>query len=253
MEGYRLNRCWSLPPSLFDIFKKNGVLLGIAELDKTAEPLPEALIASTLSVVEYQRLRQFLDNTASWQFAIGRVMLRNMVASVTGEQPRDVPIELSPSGKPKIHSSLSLNGSISHSDGYVAVLLADNRQCGVDIEVARSVPSELPLDERFFSIPELNWIRAQRCGLQAAIRFLRLWTRKEAYLKALGKGLAGLSAEVGFDRLGFGSANVRDKFGSSEYWTLDLGNSKYCLSVCVDQQISRVERFRSFVGPLNFR
>jgi 4'-phosphopantetheinyl transferase len=148
--------------------------------------------------------------------------------------------------------SAPLKVSISHSGRYVAVVLAYGGKCGVDIEPTEVAPLELPIHERFFSRAEVSWIREAGDHSRRVSRFLRLWTRKESYLKATGQGLAGLSAKIGFDNLSFGASNVWGETGITKYWTRDLGNGEYCLSVCLDRRLEYIEPFTSKIGGLRF-
>jgi len=79
--------------------------------------------------------------------------------------------------------------NLSHSDGMGLVGWTWNRDIGVDVEVWRAMRDEAALVRRFFSSSEIAaWEALPAEQRQAA--FFNLWTRKEAYIKALGRGLS---------------------------------------------------------------
>jgi len=82
-----------------------------------------------------------------------------------------------------------LTFSVSHADGMAAFAFTRNRMIGVDVESIRKSFDTSGIAERFFSEAE----RAALQNLPAHKRhqaFFRCWTRKEAYIKALGEGLS---------------------------------------------------------------
>ena len=82
-----------------------------------------------------------------------------------------------------------LQFNISHSHELALCAITASRAIGVDIEYLRPLPDAEPLAQRFFSKAEHARIQALPADEQAQV-FLRLWTGKEAYLKATGKGLS---------------------------------------------------------------
>jgi 4'-phosphopantetheinyl transferase len=94
-------------------------------------------------------------------------------------------------GKPSLaadHDSRSLSFNLSHTHGLVACAVAGGRDVGVDVE-----PTDRRVDdgvaERYFSKTENADL--QRCAShERQRRFVELWTLKEAYVKAIGEGLA---------------------------------------------------------------
>ncbi len=100
----------------------------------------------------------------------------------------DYDIAVSESGKPYDKKS-GICFNLSHS-GMFAAAVFDECDVGIDIEVPRKV--NLKLAERYFSPDENELIKASASPEK---EFLRIWTRKEALLKAYGKGLSsGISA-----------------------------------------------------------
>ena len=89
---------------------------------------------------------------------------------------------LSPASKPRLWFNLT------HTDGLVACALA-RKPVGIDAEqVTRSI-DWLGIAERFFAREEVEWIRSVPSN-EVARAFLKIWTMKEAVVKAAGRGLA---------------------------------------------------------------
>ncbi len=103
---------------------------------------------------------------------------------------RDMLYGISDSGKPYF-KNCSLHFNFSHTEGYAALILC-SAPCGVDIEPA-SRNIRPALTERFFSECERTLITS---ASDTRAVLLRLWTRKEALLKADGTGLRTKLAEV---------------------------------------------------------
>jgi len=93
-----------------------------------------------------------------------------------------------PHGKPSIEGRTDLHFNISHCRGLTACVLRFGRPVGIDVEwLGRPAPIEVA--QRFFSDAETNWLLRQP-GPERHEAFFRLWTLKEAYIKAKGLGLA---------------------------------------------------------------
>lgn len=85
--------------------------------------------------------------------------------------------------------------SLSHSGGGIAAI-ACTQPCGIDIETPRQVAFE-KIAARYFSRAEQDALEATAPGQRMEL-FFRLWTLKEASVKALGEGLAGNMARLAF-------------------------------------------------------
>jgi len=131
------------------------------------------------------RLRSRFDRT---RFVAARGIFRELAGRYLGVEPRSIRFAYGPFGKPRLdESSLAIN--LSRAGDLALFAFARGREIGVDIErVRHGFPCER-VAEDFFSPAEISSLQAfpprERCAA-----FFRCWTRKEAYLKARGDGLA---------------------------------------------------------------
>lgn len=131
------------------------------------------------------------------QFVAARGRLRALLGHYLGLPPAAVPVRYADGGKPHLPPELPLHFNVSHTDG-LAVFAVGRARVGVDVERERPVPDADGLVERFFSRREWAEFRALPAADRPAA-FLRAWTRKEAVLKAVGRGVQSLDCcEVTF-------------------------------------------------------
>ncbi len=89
-------------------------------------------------------------------------------------------------GKPYFPERPDIRFSLSHS-GQMAMAVFSDTETGCDIQQMKE-PNE-KLARRFFCREETDWLLAAESETERKIRFYRLWTLKESYLKATGEGL----------------------------------------------------------------
>jgi 4'-phosphopantetheinyl transferase len=141
-----------------------------------------------LDGTERQRALCLSDPRAMEEFVKTRALLRRLLAQHTGRPADALEITTAVSGKPMLLDSGDVHFNISHSQGRALVAIS-SAEIGIDIEridclvdywgVANSVFSRCEL-ELLRSVPETRKLEA----------FFSLWTRKEAYLKATGRGFS---------------------------------------------------------------
>lgn len=122
------------------------------------------------------------------RFVLSHGLLRLLLAAWTGCDPAAIAYVVSERGKP----SLAGPGpafSLSQAGDCVMVAGSAGSPVGVDVEPVRPLPEAEGIASRFFA-PEERLARVACAACERDEAFLRLWTRKEAYLKALGVGLS---------------------------------------------------------------
>jgi 4'-phosphopantetheinyl transferase len=134
--------------------------------------------------------------------AQGRAPLRAVLAAYLGVPPARVELAAGPHGRPVLAAGLddALGFNWSHSGAQAFLAVARGLAPGIDLERVRPRPHALEIARRYFAPAEADWLAALPDAARDAAS-LRLWTAKEAVLKALGRGLAfGLHRlEIGLD------------------------------------------------------
>jgi len=122
------------------------------------------------------------------EFLWSRSFLRQLLAAYLGEDPKDLSFQREPWGKPRL-ARTDLHFNISHAEGLIACSFA-RFPVGVDVErTDRRVPSSRLMAKRWFSEAELRYLEKGQ-GADHDRDFIRIFTLKEAHMKAVGKGLS---------------------------------------------------------------
>ena len=143
-----------------------------------------------LSDDERARAERFRLARVRDQFVAARGHLRALLGRYLGIEPKAVPVLYADGGKPHLPPGYPLHFNVSHTDG-LAVLAVGHRRVGVDVERVRPIPDADGLVTRFFTRRECDQFHALPPAARPAA-FLRAWTRKEAVLKAIGRGVQSL-------------------------------------------------------------
>jgi 4'-phosphopantetheinyl transferase len=164
--------------------------------DLDAPAAAPAAYYSLLAADERERAERLRFEHLRVRFVTGRGILRQLLSRYLQVAPEQVAFRYGPYGKPGLAAlpasaaplaqRLAFNLAHSHNLAVYAMALAP--RIGVDVEQVRQVHERDQIAERFFSPSE----RSALAALPAAQReeaFFLCWTRKEAYLKALGAGI----------------------------------------------------------------
>jgi 4'-phosphopantetheinyl transferase len=142
-----------------------------------------------LSEDERTRAERFRSDRHRERFIFCRGRLREILSGYWDVHPKAIRFCKGTGGKPAIASdNPGIRFNLSHSGGYALFAIAYGREVGVDVEVLQPKPKAAALVERFFSSNEKAAFRKLEAD-QENEAFLAGWTRKEAFVKALGQGL----------------------------------------------------------------
>ncbi len=168
------------------------VHLWLAELLDFA--LDEQALLALLSPDEVKRAMRFKLPLHSQRFIITRGLLRKTLSLYTGVAPDKIVFNYGEHGKPHLQANpYALQFNVSHSADIAIFALTTYQEIGVDIEKIEPHFRE-DVAKRFFSSQEY----AQLMDLTGDARnkgFYQIWSRKEALIKAAGKGLFTLSSD----------------------------------------------------------
>lgn len=144
---------------------------------------------ATLSPDERERAGRLKFDRDRSMFIAGRGQLRAILSAYTGAPARDLIFEYGRFGKPALRDHLGIYFNVSHSAEWAVYAIAREERLGADIERIRPIPEIENIARQFFGPAEY----AEYLKLGSDQRenwFFRSWTRKEAYLKALGGGFS---------------------------------------------------------------
>lgn len=146
----------------------------------------------TLSADELERANRFHFQRDRHSFIAGRGILRSILADYHQNKPREIEFTYNTRGKPSIVNipgGLGINFNLSHSHGLAVYAITRRRGIGIDIERLRSNLSFEKIAKRFFTTAEFEKL-SSLAHEEFMEGFFKLWTQKEAYIKAKGKGLS---------------------------------------------------------------
>lgn len=143
---------------------------------------------SCLSPEECARAARFSHALAKKQYQYSHAVLRDILSRYLQCDPCKIGYRFGEHGKPYLLND-ELQFSMSHSEGVVYFAVAQSHNIGIDVEFVKRQVDWQALSKRFFCEEEHQAMMAlpaqERC-----LAFYRCWTRKEAFLKATGNGIA---------------------------------------------------------------
>lgn len=142
-----------------------------------------------LDEAELQRASRFRFPLHRRRFVAGRAALRRLLGWWLGMPPREVELDYGERGKPFVSSDAVHQFNVSHSHDLAAIALSYGTPVGVDIERVRVLSDLDAISLTVFNERELAQLKPTQDPIQLRDFFLG-WTRKEAYLKAVGTGLS---------------------------------------------------------------
>ncbi|MHC4377346.1 MAG: 4'-phosphopantetheinyl transferase family protein [Planctomycetota bacterium] len=159
-----------------------------------AEP-PEcrATDLELLDAAERERAARFVFARDRALFASAHALLRRALGAKLGAAPRELRFGAERRGKPLLEHPADggVAFNLSHTRGASLTAMGPVAELGVDVESGASLRDPLELAPSVFHPAEREWLGAGLDEADLRARFLRLWTLKEAYLKARGWGLGG--------------------------------------------------------------
>lgn len=170
--------------------KNDDVHIWFCSLQQPLETVQQ--LAAALSTDEKERSQRLHFHEHRNYYIAGRGILRCLIAYYTGMAPEQVCFDYTSNGKPFLMNPTGgnqLNFNLSHSGQLVVYVFTLNRRVGVDIEQLRFI-SEIE------QIAVSNFSREEYLELLEVVEsaqlkaFFNCWTRKEAFIKAIGDGIS---------------------------------------------------------------
>lgn len=152
--------------------------------DKTVQALMPLAPAEKQTRVRRQRVRQNADN-----MLVGAALVRHLLWREF-QIPYTAKIAYGPHGKPYLADYSDVHFNISHSGQYVACAVCD-RPVGIDIQEMAAYHPEVTT-----SVCNLKEMAQLNASKEPAKEFVRMWTKKEAFVKLTGDGITGGMKDV---------------------------------------------------------
>jgi 4'-phosphopantetheinyl transferase len=149
---------------------------------------PAPASVEKLSVAERERAQRYRFDHLRRRYLASHVALRESLAGFCGEAEATQQFVEGPFGKPALVSERCAF-NMSHSHDVAVIAVAPQGNIGVDVEVLRPVEDALAIAQRNFTPTEHQHLLAAPADERDLV-FMRLWTRKEACLKAVGSGFS---------------------------------------------------------------
>ena len=180
---------WPPPPAKIDL-PVGEIHLWSARLDPPADVLQQC--AGVLSEDEHCRAERFRFGSLRDRYIAGRGTLRLLLGRYLDADAASIALSYQAHGKPQLGprwNTYGLEFNVSHSHELAVYAFTRGNLIGVDVEQIRPMPNVAGLLERFFSPQEVRQWQQVPAERQLRAFFLG-WTRKEAWLKAVGSGLS---------------------------------------------------------------
>ncbi|MFC1770806.1 4'-phosphopantetheinyl transferase family protein [Candidatus Margulisiibacteriota bacterium] len=167
----------------------------------------------------------------AWRHLIGEILTKYIFTQKLGLISNELALITNEHGKPKLKNFPDIHFNLSHSGIWVAITIHDH-PVGIDVEHIRPLSSASKIAKRFFSPLEQNYLNniAQDQYLGS---FFKLWTLKESYIKAIGKGLSYSLSSFNIDITDQETVKLIDPKNNKawNFQSFDLKHS-YSLAVC---------------------
>jgi len=148
-----------------------------------------AQFGGLLTLDEQERAARFRFPHLQSSFILARGALRILAGRYLNTGPAGIRFQYGPKGKPGLAEPERLRFNVSHSGTLALFAFTLDTEIGVDVEEIRPMPDMEQIAANFFSAQEAGEMMALPAERREPV-FFQCWTRKEAYLKALGEGLS---------------------------------------------------------------
>ncbi|KSU86844.1 MULTISPECIES: 4'-phosphopantetheinyl transferase family protein [Priestia] len=140
-----------------------------------------------LSKDEIRRMESFKTYSLKNEYCFIRANLRKVLSFYLKEPPEQLKFFYNDFGKPYLNNAIKFN--LSHTNSVAVIAVTKDNELGIDIEFINKDIDIFEVINVAFSSQEIDLINELK-GLEKYDMFYRIWTRKEALLKGLGKGLS---------------------------------------------------------------
>jgi 4'-phosphopantetheinyl transferase len=179
---------WNKPPQNL-IINDNDVHIWIIDIENYRENIDN--FQRILSVDEEEKVKRFSFDALKEIFIINRGYLRIILSQYLRLKPEEISFTYNHKGKPLLDDTIlrKIEFNLSHKNNYT-VYSFSNENIGIDLENINDKVQMENIAKRFFCHNEFDYLKNLEFR-EKQEHFFKLWTLKEAYLKAIGEGLSG--------------------------------------------------------------
>jgi 4'-phosphopantetheinyl transferase len=203
-------------------------------------------LRQTLSPDEIERVLRFRAEDDRDLFIVGRGILRKILSRYVSEPAEKLVFRYGSKGKPYLRDRPDVQFNVAHSAGF-AVYGVCGEELGVDVESVKPSTDWRKISERFFSAREVKEL--QRLDPTQQLRgFFSCWARKEAYIKAIGEGIATLAKFCAGAQPSPGEGAIDEEGKPREWYFKDLNvGDEHAGAIVTRFDRCRIRLF-SFIG-----
>jgi 4'-phosphopantetheinyl transferase len=143
-----------------------------------------------LSIEEHNRAQRFVFAKDALHFRLCRGMLRLGLAWYLGTSPREITLRLRWRDKPCLAEDSPVYFNVTHTRSLALIAFTTVGEVGIDVEEQKREVEALEIASSHFTAKETAIIAAATTPEEQTSSFFRIWTRKEAVLKAAGCGIS---------------------------------------------------------------
>lgn len=209
----------------------------------------ENRLLSLLEPAEWQRAQRYGSSGARRRFLLCRAALRCLLAERLNAAPDLLRLVADPYGKPHLADRpAGLSFNLSHTNDLALIALSNGPLLGVDVEAWRPARSLRGIAQRCFAKQEFErW--QSLAETEQVPAFFSLWTRKEAFAKAVGRGIALGLERIVFNESGQLAELPPDCGAIGDWWVRDLdAGDGYSAAVAVEDAGAGID-LRDFKAP----
>jgi 4'-phosphopantetheinyl transferase len=196
-----------------------------------------------LSLSERTAANRFHFERHRLSYIFSHAALRHTLSGYVNQTPEGIEFFQNSFGKPFLRDN-ELQFNMSHSGDVVVIGVTRGRQIGVDVEMVRPIKDFSSIARLNFTKQECELIEATPTASQQYV-FFRSWARKEAVIKAVGKGLSiplnTFDASIPADENGQRLGRFADAPDIDAWWLSDLTVPEgYVGAVVLEQSLERL-------------
>jgi len=177
------------PEDSYGLLTPNDRTIDVWVIPVRASEAVVSKFEAVLSQDELGRATRFRFEHLRRSFIVAHGTQRVLLSRYLKIEPAGIQFMYGTKGKPSISGKNNIRFNLSHSGDFALLAVTLNCDVGVDVEQTRPLPDFANIADRYFSREETS----ELISLPAEQReraFFVCWTRKEAYIKAVGDGLS---------------------------------------------------------------